>query len=155
LPNDASPRVLNKSWSITADVAVDETSEGMIVTQGGLTGGFGLYLREGKPIFVYNYLDIERFTVVGRDVLPKGKVKLVVDFAYDGKSGERGKSGIVSISANGNKVAEGELLKTIPLQFSLGEGLDIGMDVGSAVDFTYQLPFAFTGEIEKVTIVLK
>lgn len=31
----------------------------------------------------------------------------------------------------------------------------IGMDVGSAVDFTYKLPFKFTGTIEKVTTDLK
>jgi arylsulfatase len=47
------------------------------------------------------------------------------------------------------------LKRTVPAQFSLGEGLDIGMDVGSPVDFTYQLPFAFTGKIEKVDIELK
>ena len=29
------------------------------------------------------------------------------------------------------------------------------MDVGSAVDFTYKLPFKFTGTIEKVTYELK
>ena len=29
------------------------------------------------------------------------------------------------------------------------------MDIGSAVDFTYKLPFAFTGKIEKVTVDLK
>ena len=29
------------------------------------------------------------------------------------------------------------------------------MDTGSAVDFTYKLPFAFTGRIDKVTIDLK
>jgi hypothetical protein len=56
---------------------------------------------------------------------------------------------------NGNKVAEDQLPKTIPLQISIGEGLDIGEDVGSPVDFTYKLPFAFTGKIEKVTIELK
>jgi arylsulfatase len=59
------------------------------------------------------------------------------------------------ISANGSKVAEGTLPKTIPLQISLGEGLDIGMDVGSPVDFTYKLPFAFTGTIERVSFELK
>jgi hypothetical protein len=42
-----------------------------------------------------------------------------------------------------------------PVAFSLGEGLDVGMDVGSPVDFTYTLPFAFTGTIEKVEIDLK
>jgi arylsulfatase len=45
--------------------------------------------------------------------------------------------------------------KTIPIQISLGEGLDIGEDVGSPVDFTYKLPFKFIGTIEKVTIELK
>ena len=42
-----------------------------------------------------------------------------------------------------------------PAQISLGEGMDVGMDVGSPVDFTYKLPFAFTGKIEKVTVELK
>jgi hypothetical protein len=59
------------------------------------------------------------------------------------------------MSANGKMIAEGRLERTIPIQFSLGEGLDVGMDVGSAVDFTYKLPFAFTGKIEKVTVELK
>src|SRR5262245_10374577 len=127
----------------------------MIVTHGGMVGGYGLYLRDGKPTFVYNYLDLERFTITGKDALPKGKVKLVVDFAYDGKAGERGKGGSVTISANGTKLAEGKLPKTIPLQISLGEGMDVGMDVGSPVDFTYKLPFAFTGKIDKVTYELK
>ena len=56
---------------------------------------------------------------------------------------------------NGSKVAGGRLAKTIPIQIALGEGLDVGMDTGSAVDFTYKLPFAFTGKIEKVTFRLK
>jgi arylsulfatase len=155
LPNEASPRVLNKSWAITADIEVGDKTEGMVVTHGGMPGGYGLYLRDGKPTFVYNYLDIDRYTIAGTEALPKGKVKLVVDFAYEGKPGERGKGATVTLSANGTKVAEGKLPKTVPLQFSLGEGLDIGTDVGSPVDFTYKLPFTFTGKIEKVTYDLK
>ncbi len=155
LPSEASPRVLNKSWTITADVEVLDQAEGMIVTQGGMTGGYGLYLRDGRPTFVYNYLDLERYTVAGKDRLPRGKVKLVVDFAYDGKPGERGKGGTVTISANGTQVAKGALPRTVPIQFSLGEGMDVGTDVGSPVDFTYKLPFRFTGRIDKVTFELK
>jgi hypothetical protein len=64
------------------------------------------------------------------------------------------KGGAISMSANGKKIVEGRLQRTIPIQLSLGEGLDIGMDVGSAVDFTYKLPFAFTGKIESVTVEL-
>src|SRR5882724_65164 len=156
LPNDASPRILNKSWTLTADIEVPESGvEGMIATHGGLVGGYGLYVREGKPTFVYNYLALERYSIAGATPLPKGKVQLKVDFAYSGQAGEFGKGATVTMMVNGTKVAEGQLPKTIPIQISLGEGFDVGMDVGSAVDFTYKLPFKFTGNIEKVTVDLK
>lgn len=66
-----------------------------------------------------------------------------------------GKGGKLTMSANGEKIAERRLERTIPIQLSLGEGLDIGRDVGSPIDFTYKLPFEFTGKVEKVTIELK
>ena len=82
-------------------------------------------------------------------------MRIEIDFAYQGAAGERGKPAAVTLSVNGARVAERQLAATIPLQISLGEGLDIGEDVGSPVDFTYKLPFRFTGTIEKVTIALK
>jgi arylsulfatase len=85
LPDSAAPPMLNKSWTITAEVDLhDDKTEGMIVTHGGLEGGYGLYMREGKPVFVYNYLSIERPTFVSKAALPKGRATIVVDFAYDG-----------------------------------------------------------------------
>jgi arylsulfatase len=156
LPNDAAPRVLNKSWTLTADVEAPEGGvEGMIATHGGLEGGYGLYVRDGKPTFVYNYLSLERFTFAGKEPLPKGKVQLKVDFAYEGGKDELGKGAAVTLSVNGAKVAEGKLPKTIPNTISITDGFDVGMDTGSPVDFTYKLPFKFTGKIEKVTIELK
>ena len=156
LPNEASPRILNKSWTITANVEIpDSGAEGMIVTQGGLEGGYGLYVRDGKPTFVYNFLSIERTAVTANEPLPKGKVEVVVRFAYDGKPGELGKGGTVTLSVNGRDVGSGKIARTAPNTLSIGEGLDIGEDVGSAIDFTYKPPFRFTGKIEKVTIDLK
>ena len=154
VPDAASPPMLNKSWTITADIEVpDNGAQGMIVTHGGVEGGYGLYLRDGKPTFVYNYLGIERPNFTAKDALAKGKNKLVVDFRYDG--GGVGKGGTVTMSTNGRKVAEGRLEKTIPNKMSICEGLDIGMDVGSPVDFSYNPPFPFTGKIEKVVVDLK
>lgn len=154
LPDAASPPMINKSWTITADIeATGDKTSGMIVTHGGLEGGYGLYLRDGVPTFVYNFLGTERKTFAAKEALPKGKANLVVDFKYDG--GGMGKGGTITMTADGKKIAEGRMEKTIPVQFSLGEGLDIGQDVGSPIDFTYKLPFAFTGMIEKVTVELK
>jgi arylsulfatase len=81
-------------------------------------------------------MTLERPTIVSQDPRPKGKVKLVIDFAYDG--GGLGKGGKLTMTANGNKVAEARLERTIPAKISISEGLDIGMDVGSPVDFTYK-----------------
>ena len=152
LPLGSAPPMLNKSWTITADIEVPDGASGMIVTEGGLEGGFGLYLRDGKPTFVYNFLGVERPTFAAKDPLSKGKTKLVVNFVYDG--GGMAKGGSVTMTANGDKIAEGRLERTVPMQFAIGEGLDIGLDSGSAVDFTYKLPFKFTGTIEKVEIDL-
>lgn len=155
LPDGACPPLLNKSFALAADVDIPEGgAEGMIVTQGGLTGGYGLYLRDGKAHFVYNLLALERFTITS-EPLPKGKVALGVEVAYEGRPGEMGQPAAVTLTANGKKVGAGRLPRTIPNKISLGEGLDVGTDLGSAVDFTYQLPFTFTGKIDKVTIELK
>ncbi|HEY1801543.1 MAG TPA: arylsulfatase [Terriglobales bacterium] len=154
LPDAASPPMCNKSWTITAEIELVKGNEsGMIVTHGGLEGGYGLYLRDGKPTFVYNYLSIERPTLTAKDPLSIGKITLAVDFVYDG--GGVGKGGRITMTANGKKIAGGRLERTIPVQFSLGEGVDIGQDIGSPIDFTYQLPFEFTGKIGQVTIELK
>ncbi|MDR7133902.1 arylsulfatase [Lysobacter niastensis] len=150
LPDAACLPMLNKSWTITAEIEVGENAQGMIVTQGGSEGGYGLYLRDGKPTFVYNYLGRERPTFAADAPLPKGRTTLVVEFAYDG--GGMGKGGNVTLRANGKPVASGRLEQTVPIQFSIGEGLDVGMDNGSAVDWTYQLPFKFTGRIHQVTV---
>ena len=99
-------------------------------------------------------LAIDRFTVT-TDKLPAGKVSLSAHVAYEGKKGERGKPATVTLMVDGKKVGEGKLPRTVPLQFSLGEGIDVGTDSGSAIDFTYKLPFTFTGKIEKVTVELK
>lgn len=151
LPGAACLPMLNKSFRITAEVDLpDDKASGMIVTQGGSEGGYGLYLRDGKPVFVYNFLSFDRPTFTGENALPAGKTTLVVDFKYDG--GGMGKGGDLTLKAGGKKVAGGRIEHTVPIQFAIFEGLDIGLDTGSPVDWTYPLPFKFTGRIDKVTV---
>ncbi len=151
LPGAACLPMLNKSWTITAEVELkDDKANGMIVTQGGSEGGYGLYLRDGKPVFVYNFLGQERPSFASDTPLPKGKATIVVDFLYDG--GGMGRGGAITVKANGKTVAAGRLEHTVPIQFAIFEGLDIGLDTGSPVDWTYPLPFKFTGRIKQVEI---
>ncbi|HVJ37342.1 MAG TPA: arylsulfatase, partial [Stenotrophomonas sp.] len=151
LPDAACLPMLNKSWTITADIEVpDDKAEGMIITHGGAEGGYGLYLREGKPVFVYNFLGMARPTFTSEVAVAKGRSTVSVKFDYDG--GGMGKGGKVTLAIDGKEVANGRLEHTVPIQFSITEGLDIGMDNGSAVDWTYQLPFRFSGKIHEVTV---
>ncbi len=61
IPYSAAPSLLNTSYTITAEIEVPQDGgEGMIVTQGGRFGGYGLYLLKGKPVFTWNLLDLKR-----------------------------------------------------------------------------------------------
>jgi arylsulfatase len=85
IPNSNAPNVLAKSFTVTADVEVpDDGGNGMIVTDGGRFGGYGLYLLKGKPVFTYNLLALEKIRWEGEESLSPGKHTLEFDFKYDG-----------------------------------------------------------------------
>ncbi len=153
IPEGASPDIKNKSWSITAEVEVKADTSGMIITNGGLFGGWALYLEQGKPVFHYNYVDVAHYEVAAQDALAPGKHTVKMDFAYDG--GGLGKGGTATVNVDGQEVAKGRVEKTIPLRITLDESLDVGEDAGTPVNLSYDVPFQFTGTIEKVTIDLK
>ncbi len=152
IPEGASPDIKNKSWSIKAEIEVKENSSGIIITQGGLFGGWGLYLNQGKPVFHYNFVDVAHFNVAGKDSLTPGKHTIEMQFAYDG--GGIGRGGVATVSVDGSPVAKGRVERTIPIRITLDETLDVGEDCGTPVNLTYDVPFRFEGKIENVTIEL-
>jgi arylsulfatase len=154
VPSGSAPKILNKSFTITADIEQSATpSDGAIFTLGGSDGGFGLYVRENRPVFVGNFLNRSHTRVTAESALPAGAVKLRADFAYDG--GGLGKGGTLSLFVNGKKMGEGRMEHTHAITLGLGGTLDVGADTGSPVDDTYTPPFHFGGTIEKVTLDLK
>lgn len=153
IPEGASPDIKNKSWSITAEVEVKADTTGMIVTQGGLFGGWAMYLEKGKPVFHYNYVDVKHYEVAAKEAVAAGKHVIKMDFAYDG--GGIGKGGTATLSVDGKEVAKGRVEKTIPIRITLDESLDVGSDAGTPVTMSYDVPFEFTGKIDKVVIDLK
>jgi len=161
IPAGNAPSILDKDYTITAEITVPEGgAEGMIATFGGRFGGYALYLQKGKPVFVYNLLDLERFRweggLLGDDLfgaaLKPGPHTLVFDFKYDGPG--PGKGGIGVFTVDGKELAKKTIAHTIPLLMSIDESLDIGLDTRSGVDDSYELPFKFTGTINKVTYKL-
>ena len=87
--------------------------EGMLATLGGRFGGYGLYLLEGKPVFTYNLLALERFRWEGEQALTPGKHSVVFDFTYDGPGVGKGGTGVLSV--DGAEVARQTIPHTIPV----------------------------------------
>ncbi|HEY4416967.1 MAG TPA: arylsulfatase [Verrucomicrobiae bacterium] len=151
-----APNMKNCSYSITADVIIPESgAEGVLMTEGGYFGGNALLLMDGKPTFLYaasHYPD-QKYKVQGPDKVPAGKHIVKVDFVYDG--GGAGKGGIATVFVDDKQVAQGRIDRTVPVRFSAGETFDIGEDTGTPITREYDVPFAFTGTIQKVVVDLK
>ena len=163
IPHGDAPNLLNTSYTITAEITVpQDAAEGMIHTNGGRFGGYGMYLLKGKPVFVWNLLDLKRLRWEAPGPLPPGKHTLEFDFKYDGLgfatlafnniSGiGRGGTGVFKV--DGAAVATQTMEHTIPLLLPWDETFNIGADTGTPVDdHDYQVPFRFTGKIDKLTI---
>jgi arylsulfatase A-like enzyme len=153
IPEGSAPDFKNKSYRIIADLQIPEGgAEGLLMTQGGRFNGLGLYLLQGRPVFHYNLVGVQRTTVAAKDPLTAGKHTVTVDFKYDG--GGIGRGGLVTLAVDGKEVANGRLTRTIPFRVSADETLDIGEDTGTPVSEDYHVPFKFTGTIDKVVVDL-
>ena len=155
--------LLNSSYTITADIEVPEGgAEGMILTSGGRFGGYGFYLKDGKPVFLWNLVDLKRQKWEGKAALSPGKHTVAFDFKYDGLGAGtlafndfsgvgNGGSGVLSV--DGEVVDSQKMEKTLPMILQWDESFDIGSDTLTGVnDQDYLPPFALTAQLDKLTI---
>lgn len=163
LPQGDSPSLLNTSYTITADVTVPEGGgEGMILTSGGRFAGYGFYLLKGKPVFLWNLIDLERLKWEGPDALPPGRHTLEFDFIYEGLGAATlafnnfsgvGRPGTGTLKVNGRVVATRKMERTLPMILQWDESFDIGSDTLTGVnDNDYKPPFPLTATLHKLTI---
>jgi arylsulfatase len=163
VPTSAAPDILNKSYTITAEVTIPQGgAEGMIVTQGGRFGGYGLFLSKGefgldrgRVVFLYNLLDLKRTLWEGPELLA-GKHTIVFDFKSDGPALGKGGTGVLSV--DGKEVARNSMDHATPITFPEDETFDVGQDTRTPLallEYRYDVPFKFTGKIDKLTFKLE
>src|SRR5262249_23011500 len=161
-PNGDAPNILAASFNYRAEVDIPQSgAEGMIVTQGGRYGGYGFYVLKGKPVFLYNFLDLERTRWEAADALTPGRHTLEFDFRYDGLGigtlafnnvSGLARGGTGALKVDGKEVASKKMEHTIPLIMQWDENFDIGADTGTPVSDDYQVPFKFIGTLNKLTL---
>jgi arylsulfatase len=163
-PNGDAPSILNASYNFKADVDIAQGgSDGMIITQGGRFGGYGFYILKNKPVFLWNLVDLKRVRWEGPALTP-GRHTLEFDFKYDGlgpgtlafnSSSGVGRSGTGVLKVDGKEVMTQKMEHSIPFILQWDENLDVGSDTGTPVnDRDYQVPFNFTGKLNKVTLTI-
>ena len=163
LPQGDSPFILDSSYTITAEIEVPEGgAEGMILTSGGRFAGYGFYLLKGKPVFLWNLVDLKRVKWEGPDALTPGKHTVEFDFKYDGigvgtlafnSFSGLGRGGVGTLKVDGKEVATQTMEHTVPMILQWDESFDIGSDTLTGVnDADYQPPFPLTAKFDKLTI---
>jgi hypothetical protein len=113
---------------------------------------------------VWNLVDLKRVRWEGPEALSPGKHTLEFDFKYDGLGlgtlafnnlSGIGRSGTGVLKVDGKEVARQTMERTLPLILQWDENFDIGADTGTPVDDAdYQIPFKFTGKLEKLTLTI-
>jgi len=162
VPGSTGPNILNKSYTITAEVTIPKGgAEGMIVTEGGRFGGCGLFLskgvagvRRGKVVALYNLLDLKRTIWEGPQLKP-GKHTIVFDDEVDEPG--LGKSGTGVLNVDGKQVDRKSMEHATPITFAEDETFDVGMDTRTGVallEYRYDPPFEFTGTIDSLRFKL-
>ena len=154
IPMANAPNILGRSYSVSADVVVPAGGgNGMLATAGGRWGGWGLYLLNGKPVFNYNMLILAQYRWQGQDALTPGKHRIEFDYTYDGPGIAKGGSGVLKV--DGKVVATGKQANSISFLQVADETFDVGVDTRTGVnDKDYQVPFAFNGKIDNLTVKL-
>jgi len=155
VPESASPRLLNRSHVICAEVEIpDGGAEGVLLCHGGNTGGYAFFVKDDKLHYVHNYVGAQQFHVASSNGLSGGRHELRFEFERTGepdlRSG-RGAPGRARLFVDDALVGEGDIPVTIPVAIGIGGGLTCGRATPSPITDLYQAPFEFTGELTSVT----
>jgi arylsulfatase len=164
VPQGDSPSILNASYTYTADIDVPEGgAKGVIVTSGGRFGGYGFYLLDSKPVFLWNMVDLKRIKWEGPALKP-GKHTVEFDFKYDGlgtgtlafnSMSGLGRSGTGTLKVDGKVVDTQKMDHTLPMILQWDESFDVGSDSLTGVnDADYKPPFELSAKLDKLTLVV-
>jgi arylsulfatase len=155
VPDNAGPRLLNRTHSITADVDIPSGgAEGALVSYGGVDGGYSFYVKDNILQYVQNYVARDYLHVASTVPVTAGHHTLRFEFEVTGKpdfANGKGTPGRAQLYIDGTLVGQAEFPHTTPFSLGLTGGITVGADPGAPVAPFYTTPFEFTGTIHSVT----
>ncbi len=154
VPEMVAVNVRNRDHRIVATVEIPEAgpdgraTEGVLLSLGSGLGGWTLYLDDGRPAYVHNFVSLEEHHLGATERVPPGRHQ--VAFVFE-RTGEH--RGVGHLEVDGVEVARGDIPRFTLTKFSVtGAGLTCGYSDGLPVTRRYQAPFRFTGTIDDVVV---
>ena len=150
----AAPPILNRPHHVTAFATIDaEHTDGVLVSQGGVEGGFSFYVLDGKLCYSYNFVAIEQFHIDADAPIEPGRHALSFEFTPTSQPNPiegRGVSARIDLFVDGRPVGSGDLPITMPIALGMSSGVNVGVDAGSPATPRYGGRFPFGGTIERI-----
>jgi arylsulfatase len=145
VPEASAVRTLGASFKIFAEVEFTGDSQGVIVSQGSRFGGYTMFVKGGKLVFIYNFLGMAPEQRLSCPAPALGKHVVGVEFVKERVSPNHEALGQMTLYVD-EEVAETKPFRTQTGHYALaGEGLCVGRDGGDAVSSEYKPSFAFSG----------
>lgn len=151
IPEDVAPPIVGRGFVLDAKVLVKPgATDGVLMAVGGRFGGMSLYVRDGRPIFEYNFEGHGRSRIAAADALAPGEH--VIALQFDRRKSPAVLDATATLRVDGKPAGSVHIDRTIGYRFSLDESFDIGRDTGTPVSDDYATPDVFAGEIRDVSI---
>jgi arylsulfatase len=134
LPEAVAPALRNRSWRISAEL--DGAAEGVIVSHGATSGGYLVFVHDGRLHYAHNMLGLSVTTVAADEPLPPGPVRVTVAFTPTGNH-----RGDIELRYDGRPVGRGSIERMVPVTYGM-TGFDVGRQRGAPVLTAFPGPFA-------------
>ena len=151
VPAVSAAPILNRSFTITADLDVPAPAQGVVMALGSRFGGWSFFVQDGTPVALMaaSQLAGDQSRVAASGTLPAGKSVLTYQFVSDGGVNAGGE---MRISVNGREIGRGRIARTISKLPEMTDTLDIGFDADTPVTGEYRDGGRFNGTLNRVDV---
>jgi arylsulfatase len=150
VPEPSALNTKNVNHVIAAEIDLARGDEGVLACCGGHTGGWTLFVKDGRLHWQHNWFRERRFKVVSAEPLPTGHSIVSAEIVVD-KENAPGTGGRVLLRAGEKVIGEGRFETQVPYRYSL-ETFDVGFDSVTPVSDDYESPFRYTGKLTRVVL---
>jgi arylsulfatase len=149
-----APPMTARSFAMTAKLDLPAAPiTGPVFAYGGQLGGMGLYLREGRPVFLMTSLQGETAEVAASEALPGGATTIELDVVRPNPASLMATAATsfdVAIKAGDRVLAQRKLDFPLPYSFGIAETFGVAIDDGSPLLAGTRSGMPFAGKISDV-----